>query len=194
MNAAAVRTMTADDETRAVATIVLAFAADPMTRWTWPDANQYLAAFTRMVRAFGGKAFGHGSAYLVGDGAGAALWLPPGVEPDEEALGEVMQDTLSRERLDEVPAMFEQMAAHHPREPHWYLPLVGVDPAYQGKGYGGGLMRHALERCDSDRAPAYLESSNPRNVPFYQQHGFEPIGTIRVGSSPPLVPMLRRAR
>jgi ribosomal protein S18 acetylase RimI-like enzyme len=194
MNAPAVRTMTADDEARAVATIVVAFTADPMARWTWPDAHQYLAAFPRMVRAFGGKAFGLGSAYAVDDYAGAALWLPPGTEPDEEALGAVMQDTLSPERFEQAPAIFEQMATYHPREPHWYLPLIGVDPARQGKGYGDALMRYALERCDRDGITAYLESSNPRNVPFYRRHGFEPIGTIQAGSSPSLVPMLRKAR
>jgi ribosomal protein S18 acetylase RimI-like enzyme len=194
MNAAAVRTMTADDEARAVATIVVAFAADPMTRWTWPDAHQYLAAFPRMVRAFGGKAFGLGSAYVVGDYAGAALWLPPGTAPDEEALGAVMQDTLSPERLEQGPAIFEQMATYHPHEPHWYLPLIGVDPAYQGNGHGDVLMRFALERCDRDGVAAYLESSNPRNISLYRRHGFEPIGTIQADSSPPIVPMLRKAR
>jgi hypothetical protein len=39
-----------------------------------------------------------------------------------------------------------------------------------------------------------LESSNPRNIPFYRRHGFEPLGAIRAGSSPTLVPMLQRAR
>jgi hypothetical protein len=55
-------------------------------------------------------------------------------------------------------------------------------------------MRYALERCDRDGIAAYWESSDPRNVPFYRRHGFEPIGTIQAGSSPPLTPMLRKAR
>jgi hypothetical protein len=55
-------------------------------------------------------------------------------------------------------------------------------------------MAYALARCDSDHAPAYLESSNPRNIPFYRRHGFELLGAIQVGSSPALVPMLRRPR
>jgi hypothetical protein len=55
-------------------------------------------------------------------------------------------------------------------------------------------MTHALERIDRDRLPAYLESSNPRNISLYRRHGFEELGTIQVGSSPPIVPMLRHAR
>jgi ribosomal protein S18 acetylase RimI-like enzyme len=97
-------------------------------------------------------------------------------------------------RLGEVLATFEQMAKYHPREPHWYLPLIGVDPAHQGQGRGDVLMVHALARCDRDRVPAYLESTNPRNMSLYRRHGFEPLGTIQAGSSPPLVPMLRRPR
>jgi ribosomal protein S18 acetylase RimI-like enzyme len=147
-----------------------------------------------MVHAFGGKAFACGSADCVGNFAGAALWLPPGIEADHEALGEVMQSTLTPSRLEDARALFPQMATYHPSEPHWYLPLIGVDPAHQGNGLGDALMAHALARCDRDRAPAYLESSNPRNISLYRRHGFEPLGEIRAGSSPPLVPMLRRAR
>ncbi len=194
MNLPAVRTLTPDDEGPAIETIVLAFAADPMARWTWPNARQYLAAMPRLARAFGGRAFALGSALATGDYAGAALWLPPGVEPDEAGLNELMQSTLAPSQQEHGSTIFEQMAKHHPSEPHWYLPLVGVDPAHQGKGYGDALMAYALERCDRDRAPAYLESTDPRNISLYRRHGFEPIGTIQAGSSPPLVPMLRRSR
>jgi GNAT superfamily N-acetyltransferase len=185
--------MTAD-ESAAVATIVLAFAADPVARWTWPGSQQYLAAMPRLVRAFGGKAFTHGGAHCVGAYAGAALWLPPGVEPDEEALGEVLQDTVEPSQFEAVVATFSEMAKYHPHEPHWYLPLIGVDPAHQGKGLGDVLMSYALARCDREGVPAYLESTNPRNMSLYRRHGFEPLGAIQVGSSPTLVPMLRKPR
>jgi hypothetical protein len=55
-------------------------------------------------------------------------------------------------------------------------------------------MKHALEQCDCDHVPAYLESTNPKNVSLYQRHGFEILGTIQEGASPPLIPMLRKAR
>ena len=189
-----VRTMTADDEASAVGTVVLAFAADPATRWAWPHAHQFLAAMPAFVRAFGGNAFTHESAFCTNDYSGVALWLPPGVHPDAERLDELMGSTASPSARSDSPAVFEQMATYHPTEPHWYLPLIGVDPACQGKGCGDALMAHALERCDRDRAPAYLESSNPRNISLYRRHGFEVVGTVQVGSSPTIVPMVRRAR
>ena len=189
-----VRTMPADEEGPAIETIILAFAADPVTRWTWPHPRQYMAAMPEFVHAFAGGAFAYGGAYCTNEYAGAALWLPPGVHPDEDRLGELMESTASPSARGEAPAIFEQMAKYHPSEPHWYLPLVGVDPAHQGKGHGDALMVYALERCDRDKLPAYLESTNPRNISLYRRHGFEPLGTIQVGSSPPIVPMLRGSR
>jgi GNAT superfamily N-acetyltransferase len=191
MRSPTVRVMTSADEDSAVQTIVLAFAADPMARWTWPHAHQYLEAMPRMIRAFGGKAFSNESAWCTDGYAGAALWLPPGVHSDEEGLGAVIESTVARSLRPETDAVFEQMATYHPTEPHWYLPLIGADPAHQGEGHGAALMACALARCDRDHAPAYLESSNPRNIPFYQRYGFEALGAIQVGSSPTLVPMLR---
>ena len=55
-------------------------------------------------------------------------------------------------------------------------------------------MTHALQQCDRDRLLAYLESTNPRNITLYERHGFKALGQIQVGSSPPMVPMLRKPR
>jgi len=189
-----VRAITQEDEVRAIDAVVLGFVADPMTRWVWPRSHQYLAAMPRFIRAFGGPGFACGGGLCTSDFVGAALWLPPGVHPDEERLNELMEGTASPAAQGAGPAIFKQMATYHPKEPHWYLPLIGVDPAHQNKGHGDALMRYALERCDRDKLPAYLESTNPRNVSLYRRHGFEALGTIQAGTSPTLVPMLRRAR
>ena len=192
MNLPAVRTADTDDEARVVDTIVLAFAADPIARWCWPDSHQYLTSMPGFTRAFGGAGFSRQSVYCTSDYAGAAMWLPPGVQSDEETMGQIVERTASVSVRGDLFTMLEQMARFHPEEPHWYLPLIGVDPAHQCKGCGAALMAHALERCDRDRSIAYLESTNPRNITLYQRHGFQAIGRIQVGSSPPLIPMLRK--
>lgn len=186
-----VQTAAATEEAAVIAALTLAFSTDPAARWTWPDPKAYLEAFPRFAKAFGGAAFGHGSAHRIGS-AGAALWLPPGVGPDEAALGALMMSTADPASAADGEQVMQQMASHHPHEPHWYLPLIGIDPAHQGKGLGGDLMRHATDICDRDGVPAYLESSNPRNIPLYQRHGFEIIGTIQAGRSPVITPMLRK--
>jgi GNAT superfamily N-acetyltransferase len=91
-------------------------------------------------------------------------------------------------------SMFEQMDALHPWEAHWHLPLIGVDPAHQGKGIGSALLSHVLNLCDALKVPAYLEATSPRNVPLYEPHGFEKVGSIQVADSPQIIAMLRKPR
>ncbi len=194
MTTPVIRTATEADGAAAIDVVVLAFSADPAARWTWPHPQEYLKHFPSFVKAFGGRAFSHGSAYYVEGYAGAALWLPPGVHPDDDALMALLQRTGSEESRKDGLAVIEQMGRYHPSEPHWYLPLIGVDPSKQGKGYGAALMQPVLVRCDREKKLAYLESTNPRNISLYERQGFEALGTIQVGTSPPIVPMLRRPR
>ncbi len=72
--------------------------------------------------------------------------------------------------------------------------MIGVDPARQGGGIASALLAESLRAIDREGAIAYLESSNPRNIPLYERHGFEVIGEIQSGSSPGARPMLRKAR
>jgi ribosomal protein S18 acetylase RimI-like enzyme len=190
----AIESATAADAERVTAVLMLAFSRDPAVRWGWPAADQYVAYFPEFVRAFAGHAFEHGSAYYAEGYAGAALWLPPGVAADEDALGALFERSVSERLREEVFSVLEQMERYHPTEPHWYLPIIGVDPTRQGQGVGSALLQHALARCDRDHALACLESSNPANVPLYERHGFEVVGTIQAGSSPRFAAMVRQPR
>jgi ribosomal protein S18 acetylase RimI-like enzyme len=174
--------------------MVLAFGSDPPARWMFPDPHQYLSHFPHFVRAFGGRALDHRSAYYVDNFAGVSLWLPPGVQPDETALVALLERSVSAERLPYVFAILEQLGRFHPTEAHWYLPMTGVDPSKQGNGYGSTMLRHALQGIDQDQLPAYLESTNPGNIGLYERHGFKLLGTIEVADAPPMFPMLREAR
>ena len=120
--------------------------------------------FPGFVQAFGREAFLHDSVYYTAGYAGAALWLPPGVYPDEGALIRLLRSIVAEPVRNHFSTVFEQMGHYHPSEPHWYLPLIGVDLPYQDAGYGSALLRHTLARCDSDEMSAYLESTNPENI------------------------------
>jgi ribosomal protein S18 acetylase RimI-like enzyme len=194
MKAPTIKSATTADEAAVIAVLTLAFSMDPVMRWMYPTAQQYLTHFPSFVRAFGGSAFARGSAYYSDDYAGAALWLPSDTPFDKEALRSVLyQSVAERERTD-LFAVFGQMMSHHPNEPHWYLPFIGVDLMHQGQGHGAALMEHVLAPCDREQKLAYLESTNPRNISLYQRHGFEVQATIQVGTSPPFFPMLRKPR
>ena len=182
------------DEDRAIATLITAFANDAVTRWFMPDAHMYVTYWPRLTQLIAGQAFTSGTADEIDDHGGVALWLAPGVSSDDDAVGALAAEAIPEERQDEVFAFMMQIAEYHPKEPHWYLALLGVDPMKQGRGHGSALLDSALQRCDRDGLPAYLEASSPRNKVLYARHGFEEIGVIQAGTSPPMFPMLRAAR
>ena len=182
------------DVARSIDTIVLGFSADPVARWLFPEPRQFLGTFPTLTRLFGGRAFEHDSAYHVEGYIGAALWLPPGIHPDEEGLTALFEDKFSGPKLEDVRSLFEQMDKFHPDEPCWHLTFIAGDSAQQGKGYGSALLKHTLEDCALDKNLAYLESTNPANVSLYRRYGFEVIGNIQAGTSPPLIPMIREPR
>jgi ribosomal protein S18 acetylase RimI-like enzyme len=171
-----------------IATVVAAFVADPVERWLWPEPWRYLTHFPAFVAAFG-----EGATVSRLDGA-VAMWLAPGAEVDGERIVAVLADTVPPERLDDALAVLERMDALHPGDPHWYLPWLAVDPAHQGTGLGGRLLDQGLARVDADHVPAFLETPNPRTVPFYERHGFSVVGVAQAGACPPLTSMVRAAR
>jgi len=159
------------DRERAIGTLVLAFTADPFVRWIYPEASPYLSRFPEALQAFRGAAFSHGGAWRLGDSAAVALWLPPGIELGGDANLALFQATVDSRKFNDLLGVFGQMEEAHLVMPHWCLPWFGVDCALQGQGLGSRLMTACLDIVDRDHLPAYLDSTNPRNVPFYQRHG-----------------------
>ena len=182
---------TKSEEESVLAALTLAFSADPGVRWYFTDPPQFYTYFPEFSKAYGGKAFDHGTAYYVNDYAGAALWLPPEVQPDNDEIVGVMQAALSEEKLALVGEFIERVEKSHPTEPYWELTVLGVEPAQQRKGLGKVLMKPVLEECDREGTDAFLISSNVQNLSFYIRHGFEIVDTIQLPTMPPYFPMRR---
>jgi GNAT superfamily N-acetyltransferase len=191
MKVETVEVIEATDRQRGIASLTLAFSSDPVMRWAWPDPGRYLTHWPRFAEGFGGQAFDDGTAYGLQDCLAVALWMRPGVGPDEETVMGVMGESLDDHILKDVNGLFEQMGELHPTADVWYLPLIGVDLVAQGRGLGSALLRHATATCDNDGLPAYLEATNPRNRDLYARHGFNVLDVIQAGTSPPLWAMLR---
>ena len=184
-----------EDTDKALATLTVAFVADPMVRYMFPAAETYLEAYPRFLKAFCGLGIERGTAFRDESFGGVCIWLPPGSEPDNDALSAVNKTAIPPERLETFKGINEEMVQYHPHdEPLWYLPCIGVDAAAQGRGLGSALMKHTLQLCDEQGTRAYLESSNPANISLYERHGFEVMGRIEVGSAPPITPMIRERR
>jgi GNAT superfamily N-acetyltransferase len=187
----------AADLDAAAATLARAFLDDPMVTWllgaphehdggpeTWLSeaANGF---FIPCLTA--GRRRGH--TYMVnrGDRQAVALWLPPDTSTftaDERGeLIAALSEHCGPEALERIGSLGELVSEHHPDErPHFYLFLLGADP--RGQGLGNSVMDPVLERCDDDALPAYLESSNPRNLAFYQRHGFQVVWEDRPDGGP----------
>ena len=182
------------EQAKAFATLVSAFMDDPVERWLYPELQQYLTHFPEFLAAFGGRAFDAQTVWRLGEFAAVALWLPPGTEADGDAITTVLAESVSPAQHGDMFAVLDQMGAAHPTYPHWYLPWFGVTAALQGRGLGSQLMKPCLSTVDASHLPAYLETPNPRNVSFYERHGFEVTGQAQAGACPPVVFMLRAAR
>jgi hypothetical protein len=181
------------------ATLGRAFYDDPIMKWMLPNAAQRTKALPRMFTLMTRRHFLAGGGVEVaarnGDVGAAALWDPPGRWKQSRLEELTMMPGLLWALRSRVPAarqIMELMKPVHPEEPHWYLAVIGSDPTVRGGGFGQALMRSRLDRVDADHAPAYLESSNPDNIPYYQRFGFEITGEITLpDNGPSMWPMWR---
>jgi GNAT superfamily N-acetyltransferase len=129
-----------------------------------------------------------GGCYTTDGHEGSALWAPAGKPTLTIAQGFVaMRPVLPFvvAHLATTMSLLNLIERIHPREPHWYLASLGVEPKAQGKGIGSSLLQPVLDHCDREGLPAYLESSKARNVPFYRRHGFEVTNELDVPGGGP---------
>ena len=57
-------------------------------------------------------------------------------------------------------------------DPYIHLLIMGVSQEYQGKGFGGKLIRAIIEQAESEKKPIYLETQKEDNVALYEKYGF----------------------
>jgi len=166
--------------------------------WTFPDAHARPAGLFRLMRAWAAAAARYPWVRMTDRAEAVAVWLPPGkpeMTAEEEAEFEALVGELVGGRAPELEALFERFEEHHPAEPpHYYLSLWGTHRDHAGRGLGTALIRQDLARIDSERAPAYLESTNPANLPRYEALGFERMGEFGPAGGPVITTMWRAAR
>ncbi len=182
------------DELSAV--LASAFEDDPVFTWLLPRRGG--GRRERLVRFFRLElqhiVWPAGRVLTTSGLEGASLELPPGAwkMPIKPQLthGPAFMRVFGG-RLGHAMALITLMERRHIREPHYYIPYIGVAPPNQGRGLGSALLRPTLDRCDREGLPAYLEATDERNAALYARLGFEHLGEFRLGSSPPLWPMRR---
>jgi ribosomal protein S18 acetylase RimI-like enzyme len=196
---AEVRIAVADDVPEVAAVLASGFWDDPVMAWVFEEAGREAKLTALFGYSMTSRFVPDGRTYVTDDAA--AGWLPPGKalmgegDGDEsEFANRLLAAGASLDELLRLGAMGAAMDAAHPTESHWYLAMIAARRDRQGQGLGTLLMQQALEVVDEQRQPAYLESSNPRNITLYERHGFVVTGTIEIPDGPSLTPMWREAR
>ena len=192
----------AREVSRAGRLLARAFAADPVIGHYLTDGPRRQHGFRAFFRAALYESLPHGAVYTArDDGAlvGAAAWLPPnalGLPGDRHArVSSAMVRMLYPARARKLFAGFSGLAALHPRQPHWYLMFVGVEPRRQGSGVGASLLSPVLEQADADGTLCYLETPFAQTHRFYKQLGFQITSESQPFEAPtPIWTMTRTAR
>jgi GNAT superfamily N-acetyltransferase len=189
----------ADDLDAVVDTIAVAFHHDPVWSWAFPDAGLRPAQFRRWWPLFVGSALPNRFVWMAPGAETVAVWVPPGVAEltdDAEARIPPLLSELLGERSRIVLEGLLQFEAAHPRdEAHYYLSFVATHDDFRGHGIGEQLLCRNLELIDAEHRPAYLESSNPKNLTRYGRLGFEPVGEfVLPDHGPTVTSMWRPAR
>jgi GNAT superfamily N-acetyltransferase len=172
-----------------------AFAADPMVRWPM-IADDELPRRIRMMFEIVDTAYaGEGWLYVAGDELGVMGLLPPGTAGREQEIADAVAPAIAAltpdggERYERFWAWIGSLL---PPEPHWLLDQVAVEPAAQGRGIGGAMLRFAIERAERDGLPLCLETGVPANVRLYERFGFRVTRAVSAPAGGPHIWFMRR--
>lgn len=186
-----ITTAAPSDLEQAVGCLVEAFAEDPITGFllqTGPNYRERLAQFFSLlmgarlalnmpVLVARDTACIHGSA--MGYTTVRPIW-PRGLTEDWDRFEKATPG------LNDRMALYDEIAeTSKPPVPHYYLGVIGMDPAMHGLGIGTQLLKSFCDLSASDRLSGgvYLETANPSNVRFYERAGFAVTGQGNLGSA-----------
>lgn len=194
MSVAAPRRATKADFPAMAESLVRSFGREPFHQWMVPDAQRWSDRAPKYFRSYIAMVSRDGYADTIEDGAGSALWLSPD-HPGGGFLSRfqvpfVLWRLAGRMFID-VWSVIPLIERHRPQDPHWYLDILGVDPARAGQGLGTALLIHGLERSDASGKAVFLDTLSEENVAFYKRHGFEVTAHFTLPAGLPIWTMVR---
>jgi ribosomal protein S18 acetylase RimI-like enzyme len=194
MSTVTVRSAKWGDADALAATLARAFLDDPVTAHLIPDPAARTKALPRMFKLLFKLGLPHGACFVTDGYEAVTLWRPPNgwhVHLWDYIVNAPELLAVFGTNVFGVMDTMGRIEKFHPHTPHWYLQTIGTDPAKQGKGYGGRILRSQLAVADAAGMPCYLESSKDTNLPIYQSFGFVVTGEIKIPNGPTLWPMWR---
>ena len=177
----------------AVATIVAAFAADPILRWIWPAELRWSGVGRAFVDKLVRVRLVGGEAWVTDDLAGVALWDPPGgLYADEPEGWEPFKATLTEEERGRMDRFVAAAEAARPPGAHWYLGVLAVRPARQGRGLSRAVLTPILGAADRTGTAMSLETGTESNLAVYERFGFRTYAQVDIPGGGPHLWVLER--
>ncbi|MFD9373496.1 hypothetical protein ACFWA6_38165 [Streptomyces sp. NPDC060020] len=172
-----------------------AFHDDALTRWMIPDERLRAELLPGFFRVFVELSAAHDAILTTPDGDAVLLFLPPGAEPDEEALDTAFAHALGA-HTDKLRTIARLQGERHPHTPHYYISFGAVRPGHQQSGLMSGLLARITARADAEQVGAYTEASSPGGEAATRRAGFDRLGTdiTLPDGGPALRPMWRNPR
>jgi GNAT superfamily N-acetyltransferase len=187
--AGTVRKATLEDVPGVAGALARAFHDDPVFSWVLRADPRRMRMLERGFELFLRRIWmEQDETYTTASLVGAAVWERPGQwklgAGAQLRLLPAMVGVFAR-RIPRVLRALVVLEGGHPREPHYYLPFVGVEPAWQGRGLGAAVLAPILERCDREAVPAFLEASTARSRALYERQGFAVTEEFKLGKDAP---------
>jgi GNAT superfamily N-acetyltransferase len=179
-----------------------AFQDNPLSVYFFPDVSERKNKLPYIFQFMISYGLLYGEAYATSPNLeGVAVWLPSEKarmtrrrDIKNEGLSRLFK--VERETAAKWRSFDDYVSLLHKRHvpfPHWYLQLLGIAPAYQGKGYAGTLLKAMFTRIDKERLPCFLETDEKGNVSIYQHYGFKVVEEgVVPGSEVTIWAMLRQ--
>lgn len=192
-----IRKVTRDDVPAVSRLLARAFDDDPfITYLVKQDARRFERMTSLMRLVLTNYTMNLEETYVTEGFEGAASWNAPSRRPgglltDLRGLPSLVSAT-GFGGVGQAIRALDLLEQEHPKAPHYYLEIIGVEPEHQGKGIGSQLMASVLSRADQEGAPAYLENSKERNLPLYERHGFRVTKELHLPKGGPTVWLMWR--